>query len=87
MLTVPVDTTPLADASFHIIEAHFRATTPHCLPRPFCDSTMGPFQTTRVSMLTLRDADGTEGHAWATNAAILESLLLPKLLTSQPTSY
>ena len=80
-------TTPLQNESFHIVEARFRATKPHRLPRAFCDSTMGPFETTGMSTLWLRDADGTEGEAPAGAGTVLESLLLPRLFGDHSIPY
>lgn len=77
----------LQDDTFHIIEARFRAMKPFALPRPFQDSTMGPFETFGIATIWLRDADGFEGEAPISNAAVLESILLPRLLRESPAVY
>lgn len=77
----------LQSEKFHILEARFRAMKPFPLPRPFQDSTMGPFETFGISTVWLRDADGFEGEAPFFDAAVLESILLPRLLRDAPTPY
>src|ERR1041385_8726486 len=78
----------LQNEPFHIIEARYRALKPYRLQRPFQDSTMGPFETFGISAIHLRDADGNEGEAPTTNQlAMLEAMLLPRLLREAPTAY
>jgi L-alanine-DL-glutamate epimerase-like enolase superfamily enzyme len=49
---------------------------------------MGPFETFGISAIHLRDADGNEGEAPTTNQlAMLEAMLLPRLLREVPTAY
>jgi L-alanine-DL-glutamate epimerase-like enolase superfamily enzyme len=79
--------TPMQGQSVHIVEARYRVIAPARLRRPFYDSTMGPFETFGISMLTLRDADGFEGEAPAGDIHVLESTLLPRLLSGQACDY
>lgn len=74
---------------FRITKAKIRVLEPVKLQIPFQDSTMGPFHSFGLSVLTLEDEDGIQGESPIYNsyAHILEKCLFPILFYNGNISY
>ncbi|SMO71833.1 enolase C-terminal domain-like protein [Solitalea koreensis] len=74
---------------FNITGVQIRVLNPVPAVFPFQDSTMGPFPTFGLSVITIEDEDGNVGEAPVYNSYnnILETCLLPILLHSRNVSY
>ena len=74
---------------FNICSAQIRVLKPVPAVIPFQDSTMGPFNTFGLSVITLEDEDGNVGEApvYGSYVNILEKCLFPILFYSRDIPY
>lgn len=80
---------PIDNEIFNICSAQIRVLEPVPAVIPFQDSTMGPFYTFGISIITLEDEDGNKGEAPVYNSYmnILEKCFFPILFHSRNIPY
>lgn len=74
---------------FNIVNVQIRVLEPVPVVTPFQDSTMGPFKSFNLSVITLTDEDGNIGEApvFSAYTNILENCLLPVLFHTRNVIY
>ena len=80
---------PIREETFNIKEIHIRTLAEVPAVIPFQDSTMGPFRSYNMSVLTLEDEDGNigEGPVMASYGHLLRKCIFPHLLHSRGIRY
>ncbi|HEV2483614.1 MAG TPA: mandelate racemase/muconate lactonizing enzyme family protein [Puia sp.] len=80
---------PIGEEIFNIKKIQIRTLADVPAVMPFQDSTMGPFRTFNLTMLTLEDEDGNigEGPVMGSYAHILQHCIFPHLLHNRGLKY
>ncbi|OQP63922.1 hypothetical protein A3860_23630 [Niastella vici] len=79
----------IENETFNITKVYLRVLEPAPAVIPFQDSTMGPFNTFGLAILTIEDEDGCQGESpvYGSYTNILETCLLPILFYSKHLTY
>ncbi len=80
---------PIHKENFKITKATYRSITPFCIPTPFQDASMGPFDKYTIGTLCLEDEHGYQGEVpmFQSVVPLVEKFLFPKLFTSSAINY